>query len=463
VAGADDLSATPACLGDRDPRSELRAQLLDAVRAAGDRLVLLSTGRDLRTNAEIAPAVPLAELMDLVDGTVCPVDDEPAHLAVSVDHPRQGWSPATVTPGALRPGPWTFDTGVVRAAAVVRGGEHPSPVVVTTEDTLSRIAVHDLVTMVRNPVQSLLQGRLGVWLDRAVDPVDDLIPVDVTGLEFWRVCEDLLAARLEAGAGWDDERRERWIGVQRALGSIPPLDLGRAELREADERVAALLAVRDEVLGTSTLALTETVGIDLEVIVDGQTHSVVGEIAGVCDNVAVTLSASRLRPASALQCWVRASVLAVQTGRPARAAIVGRPAKDRAASPPAQAMVVDVSSADDGRRALEVLVDMLRRARRCVVPALPATGYAIFLGDDAAAREAWTGGFFPGEAGDDWVSFVRPGLTFDDLLADPPLPDEAGDGWTDHASRAERWAHRVWGALIDTADLHHVPGEASDG
>jgi exodeoxyribonuclease V gamma subunit len=463
VAGADDLSASPACLGDRDPRSEVRAQLLDAVRSAGERLVLLSTGRDVRTNAEIAPAVPLAELIDVIDATVRSAVEGSAHVALSLDHPRQAWNIRTVTPDALRPGPWTFDTGVIRAAAVVRAGERPGPLLVTEADTLARISVRDLVTVVRNPVRSLLQGRLGVWLDKEADPVEDLIPVDLTPLELWQVCEDLLAARLDAGVLWDDLRRDAWIDVQRALGAIPPLDLGRDELRDADGRVAALLQVRDEVHGTGTLALTETVGIDLDVVADGETRSIVGEIPAVCDNVAVTLSSSRLRPAATLQCWVHASALAAQTGRPARAAVVGRPAKDRAAGPTAQAVVVEVASADAGRRALEMLVDMLLRARRSVVPVMPTTSRSLFLGDEAGARDAWTGGYFPGEGGDPWVSFVRPGLGFEDLVADASLPDEAGDGWTDHLSRVERWSHRVWGTLHATADVRHVPAEATDG
>ncbi len=463
AVGADDLSANPACVGDRDPRSELRAQLLDAVRAAGDRLILLSTGRDVRTNAEVAPAVPLAELMDLVDATVRTVDGRPVSETLSVQHPRQAWSIRAVTPDALRPGSWTFDAGVVRAASVSRSGPDLDPLVVAPPDDLTRISVRDLLTVVRNPVQSLLQGRLGVWLDRESDPVEDLIPVDVTALELWRVCDELLTARLAAEAAWDDHRREQWIDIQRALGAIPPLDLGRDELREADARVAALLQIRDAVRGGTTLALTETVGIDLDVVVDGVTYSVAGEIAGVCDDTAVTMSASRLRPASALFCWVQASLLAVQTGRPSRAAVVGRPAKNRAAGPIAQAVVVRVGSRDAGNQALAVLVDMLRRARRSVVPVLPGTTQALFAGDDVAARDSWTGAYFPGEGGDDWVSFVRPGLSYDDLIAESPLADETGSGWTDHASRVERWAHRVWGGLAATADLHLVPEEDPRG
>jgi len=57
----DDLAAAAPLVGDRDPRSEVRQALLEAVLAAGDHLVITRTGRDIRTNearAERGPCSP---------------------------------------------------------------------------------------------------------------------------------------------------------------------------------------------------------------------------------------------------------------------------------------------------------------------------------------------------------------------------------------------------------------------
>ena len=57
-------------VGDRDPRSEDRQLLLDALIAGDRRVIATYTGNDERTNTDRPPAVPVNELLDVVDRTV---------------------------------------------------------------------------------------------------------------------------------------------------------------------------------------------------------------------------------------------------------------------------------------------------------------------------------------------------------------------------------------------------------
>ena len=66
----DDLMLTDPHVGERDPRSEDRQLLLDALLAATRRLIITYTGNDERTNAPRPPAVPVGELLDAIDATV---------------------------------------------------------------------------------------------------------------------------------------------------------------------------------------------------------------------------------------------------------------------------------------------------------------------------------------------------------------------------------------------------------
>ena len=66
----DDLTALEPRVGDRDLRSEDRQLLLDALLAARERLIITYTGRDERSNLRRPPAVPVGELLDVVDRTV---------------------------------------------------------------------------------------------------------------------------------------------------------------------------------------------------------------------------------------------------------------------------------------------------------------------------------------------------------------------------------------------------------
>src|SRR4051812_43154059 len=93
----DDLRLDDPHVGERDPRSEDRQLLLDAVMAAQDRLLITYTGNDERTNAERPPAVPVGELLDVIERT--------AGDAKVVHHPLQPFDPRNF----IAPDPWSFD------------------------------------------------------------------------------------------------------------------------------------------------------------------------------------------------------------------------------------------------------------------------------------------------------------------------------------------------------------------
>ena len=107
VDDGDDVLARDPLVGERDPRSEDRQLLLDALCAATEHLVVLYTGADPRTGARRPPAVPLGELLDAVAATA----GAEARARVVVRHPLQPFDARNFTAGALGvPGPFSFDT-----------------------------------------------------------------------------------------------------------------------------------------------------------------------------------------------------------------------------------------------------------------------------------------------------------------------------------------------------------------
>ena len=62
----DDLAAAEPLVGDRDRRGELRQSMLETVLSAGDHLVLIRNGHDVRTNQPVPMPVAVAELRDAV-------------------------------------------------------------------------------------------------------------------------------------------------------------------------------------------------------------------------------------------------------------------------------------------------------------------------------------------------------------------------------------------------------------
>ena len=113
----DDVLLDDPHLGDRDSRSEDRQLLLDALMAAADCLIITYAGRDERTNAIRPPAVPVGELLDLVDRTVSwsgtegdGIGEGQSRERVVVHHPLQPFDPRNLRSALIRERPWSFDS-----------------------------------------------------------------------------------------------------------------------------------------------------------------------------------------------------------------------------------------------------------------------------------------------------------------------------------------------------------------
>ena len=124
----DDLLLLDPHVGDRDARSEDRQLLLDAVLAATDHLVITYAARDERTNLRRPPAVPLGELLDVVDRTARFPDAATTRERVVVEHPLQPFDLRNFDAGALVPErTWSFDRVALDGARALAGGQVGAP------------------------------------------------------------------------------------------------------------------------------------------------------------------------------------------------------------------------------------------------------------------------------------------------------------------------------------------------
>jgi len=395
------------------------------------------SGRDERTNAARPPSVPIGELLDVVDATaVGPTG--PAREQIVVEHPLQPFDARNFEPDALVTGrTWSFDAHAADGARALRAERTSDTAFLTAPldapDT-SLVDLDDLVRFVQHPTRAFLRQRLGVGLTDDDDELADAIPIELDGLQRWRVGDRLLGARV-AGIDPDDA-----VAAEKARGLLPPLALGQQVVDDVWPLVDAIAAEAAAAAGAAT-ARTVDVRVDL-----GAAGAIAGSVGGVHGSTLLGATFATVAPKHRLDAWVRLLALsASDPGAAFDAVTIGR-----AGRRPGVARIPPIDAAA-ARTHLATLVDLYRRGMREPLPIFARTS-ELLARRPAAAPNEW-------ETAD--VTFTREDrepehvlrfggvVAFADVLAERPRPDEAGDGWGDGASRAERYAHRLWRPLLD--------------
>ncbi|HEV2786897.1 MAG TPA: exodeoxyribonuclease V subunit gamma [Solirubrobacteraceae bacterium] len=443
----DDLMLHEPRVGERDPRAEDRQMLLDALLAAGEHLIITYTGNDERTNAPRPPAVPVGELLDVVDATVRLDSGEAARSQVVVRHPLQPFDPRNFTPGELTgDDSWSFDSVTLQGARALTGRRMPPPPFLhgpLPPTDAKVIASEALVRFVQHPVRAFLRQRLGIRVGDYDDELEDDLSVELDGLGKWAVGQRLIDARL---AGVDGRTA---ILAEIARGRLPPGVLGKPVVDE-------VFSIAEDIVVEAQALVPDGASpgsVDISVTLPGG-RMLRGTVPGVSGDVLRNVTYSRVAAKHRLAAWVR--LLAVTAARPERrfaAVTVGRAAGSArvtvARIPP---LAPDVALGH-----LATLVDLWERGMReplplyCSASAAYAEAAAAGRSGAAAAREAWTSTWnFDREDKELEHQLVLGGvLALDDLLAQAPRADEAGDGWNmSEETRLGRCARRLWDGLL---------------
>jgi exodeoxyribonuclease V gamma subunit len=446
----DDLLLREPLIGERDRRTEDRQLFLDAIMAAQDHLVVLYSGADERTGAERAPAVPVGELLDALDGLQPGSSGESSpedQKGVVVRHPLQPFDPRNFTPGALGwAEPASFDATALAAASAAVGERRPVPPFLGAplpaalrEDVID---LGDLVRFLEHPVKAFLRERLDVVLPSREEEVSDRLPLQAEGLEQWAIGDRVLGARL-AGADMDRATAAEW-----RRGLLPPGELGRGTLRTVIERVEPIVTAAE-------VFKNEARSVDVAVeLADGR---LVSGTVGVRGSTLLRVVYSSLGAKHRLRAWVQLLMLAASAPDVAWSAVtIGRGAGKR---PAPRKSTLQAPSEFDARLWLEQLVDVRDRGMRAPLP-MPvktAAAYATcrFAGEsveqaEATADREWADSRYSfGEAGDAEHQLVwGNGAPMSVLIDQQPSADEAR-WWLDEKTRFGQLARRVWQPLLD--------------
>lgn len=432
VVDGDDALARRPLTGERDIRSEDRQLLLDAIGAATDTLVITYTGANEYSGQRRPPAVPLAELLDALDGaTEAPVRDR-----MVVEHPLQPFDVRNVERGRLIPGvPFSFDPTVLRAARSATGERAEQPTFICGPLPVpppTDVVLADLVAFFKDPVKGFFRA-LDYTLPWDVDGVADAMPVDIDALEEWTVGDRMLRDVLD-GMEPNEARNAEW-----RRGTLPPGQLGWRKVTD----------IRDQAALLASAALqhrsTEATAYDVDIDLGGR--RLTGTIAEVFDDRLVSVTYSKLDGKHLLESWIPLLALLVHDpDRDWSAVCVGR--QRRRTTPLSESLGRPRENAVELLRDLVAIYDA---GRRGPIPLPIKTSYAWAAARNSGhdpvkqAEYRWKSGLYPGE--DQAPASVRAWGRYAPLnvLMQPLRP---GEEFGSEEHRLGAYAARLWQPLL---------------
>jgi exodeoxyribonuclease V gamma subunit len=424
----DDLLLDDPHVGERDARAEDRQLLLDALVAATDKLIITYTGRDERTNVERPPAVPVGELLDMIERTA------PGH-DVTVEHPLQPFDPRNFADP-----PRSFDRVMLEGARALTGAR-PEPRPFLRAPLPRRepgpVELDDLVRFVEHPVKAFLRQRLGVSVGDYSEELDDALPVELDALEQWGVGQRLLDAVMAGTPG------RAAIRAEIARGKLPPAQLARPIVRDLWRSVSTIEGLARQLIG----AAPEPASVDIRLEVDGR--RLTGTVPDVRGTRLVKVTFSKVSPKHRLGAWVRFLALAA-TGEGYEAATIGRARADASGDAEVTVARLPQLARDDALEQLAALLDLYDRGMCEPLPLACRTSAAYAAGQNARAE--WESDRFDKEDREPEHELVYGrSLPFAALLEAAPWPDER---WVPgEPTRFGQYALRLWGGLLQHEEL----------
>ncbi|MEW6514569.1 MAG: exodeoxyribonuclease V subunit gamma [Pseudomonadota bacterium] len=403
-----DLMAAHPRPGDRNRRGEERHAFLEALLCAGDALIVTYAGRDPRSNLELPPAAPLAELIDTLVAMTGKAAD-----ALVVQHPLQPFGSAYFDGRDTRI--FSFDAEHCRQASVPAASAFLGRKVRVEALDVDEIDLPELQRFFAHPVRHFLRERMGIHLEESEELLDMHEPFVPNALEAYRLREAQFAG-LVAGHPVDEV-----TALLHARGWLPQGVAGDLAARAAHDEALPLWQSAQAWLDA---------GRQPDCAVEFAAHGIrlSGRLDGLTDRGLWRVRHGKLRAKDRLRLWLDHLLLnvAAPAGVPLHSSLIARDAFMQLVPEP---------------RAREVLAGLLALYRDGLLQALPIypeTAWAWL--EQKNWRREWEGDAFnykPGERDDAYVRLAlrdRPedplGAEFQQLAEHifGPLKQKVGDG-----------------------------------
>lgn len=471
-ASRDDLTSRAPLVGDHDPRGEDRQLFMDALLAATDRLIITYAGRNERTNDVMPPAVPVSELLTVVDQTVqlkpypdaAPVGSDD-HPSLVIAHPLQAFDARnfTVDRLGLTGQSFSFDHDAFRGAeaAQQRADSIDGESLWQSSEParIDAVSLDDLVEFISHPTKFYLRRVLNLQLTDHTDELNDELALALDGLGRWTIGDRLLSALIASDPDDEQEVLDHWLVSESVRGGFPAGELANSDLEQQSEIARSIAAqVRAQRAGAATRTVSVHTTLPSGVLLYGNVSGVAGDklvahsFSKIRDEYTKAAKARIMgRAKYQLSLWIR--LLALAAAHPDtdwQAVLVGQDKSFKRGGPAWQVGVVQMTLPNNAAEVLDKLVTLYRRGLTEPLPLIPETSQAFEL-----AREH---GYAERDVREVFVTkYIGPGSRSKEhedcdeyLLAafGPRTPEDLlGD------QKFTYCAHLVWAPLLDHTEF----------
>ncbi|MCP3958066.1 MAG: exodeoxyribonuclease V subunit gamma [bacterium] len=426
-----DLIAARPRRGDRSLREDDRYLFLETLLSAGDRLILTYEGRSQKDNRRKAPAVVVSELLDYLDRAFVTGDGHPVREQVVVEHRLHPFSPDYYGAGG-DPRLFSYSRENHQASRNVGTRRAAAPFIATDQEDQTgeeaagplEIELSELTEMWVHPTKHYCRRVLQLTLALETGDVDEAEPFAVDFLDRYRISQWLLDRRLSGAEPGDEE-----LELLRRRGELPHAGLGAAHHARLEREVEGFVATLPRAHSREPI-LVELAG-------DG--WRLQGRLDDLTDAGVLRFRCATLKPKDQLRAWVAHVARNVweaghPTGLPPTTHVIGRNRGIR------------FGALGNARELLDALVAGYREGLRRPLPVFERASHAFVeqqrkladghakMSPADAARRAFDGDRFPGDAADPYVA-----LCFRDR--DPLAEDDFAT-----------WAETLWRPILERAE-----------
>lgn len=448
----DDITGLTPLVGDREPRTEDRQLLLDAVMSATDGLIVTHRGANESTNQPVPPSIVVAELLDALDATAATATGEPARSRLWLRHTLRAADPANFDERARLRG---FDeVALAGARAAARPPKLTVPVAFDPPEHVpvppGVLSIRELADILANPARAYVRHALGFSFAREAETRDDNLVVELKGLDRWAVGQALLDGLCDGEPPRDIVLRLRRRGV------LPVGHLADRAVAELHLAAATIAAVANDLAGP-TLVRPDRVEVDLDL----GTAQLRGSVVLARQDHVAGVTFSSAKPGQLLGSWIQL-LAANAAGRPVRMVRVAK-YPTNAKTLCATSHVAEPVAADQAVALLADLVEVARFAQVTPIPFFANTSGAWWLkfvgvlGEPTTTRAAlaaamkacmhsWSGGYPVswGECSSAEVIHLFGAAPLSDLLDVGETPPRPPSWWPDEPHQFARWARWVY-------------------